>query len=304
MSEMASAPAVDRRLCLPRASFRDIRRVRKDYQRAFGRYPNLLRPRSFSEKMQWRKLFDLNPLYVILSDKLASREYVAARVGPEFLPPLLWTGDDADAVPFDALDPPYIVKCSHGSGFNVVVTDRTGLDAAEVRSKLRRHLGRNFGQAMREPGYAPVRPRLLVERLLMQPDGSPPNEPKLFAFDGRVRVVHTIVVGPDRSRRDAVYDPDWNYLGWHVVNDRYDRPLQRPERLAEMIAVAERIAQGFDHLRVDLYDWAGGVRVGELTLYNLSGLARFHPEEVDLTMGSWWRLPRPARRAFASMLPW
>src|SRR5580658_10426414 len=40
-----------------------IRRVRADYRRVTGRAPALLRPRRFTEKMQWRKLFELDPLF-------------------------------------------------------------------------------------------------------------------------------------------------------------------------------------------------------------------------------------------------
>ena len=40
-----------------------IHRVRTAYAHAHnGRKPRLLRPRRFTEKMQWRKLFDLNPI--------------------------------------------------------------------------------------------------------------------------------------------------------------------------------------------------------------------------------------------------
>jgi hypothetical protein len=45
-------------------------------------------PRRFTEKIQWRKLFDMNPVYAILCDKLAVRSYIAARIGEQFLVPL------------------------------------------------------------------------------------------------------------------------------------------------------------------------------------------------------------------------
>jgi hypothetical protein len=60
-----------------------IGRVRKAYRDYFGRELNLLRPRLFSEKVQWRKLFDLDPRFAIMSDKLAARGYIARIVGPD-----------------------------------------------------------------------------------------------------------------------------------------------------------------------------------------------------------------------------
>ena len=299
----ASSSSVFDRPRLPRATVADIRRIRAAYKRTFGHHPNLLRPRRFTEKIQWRKLFDLNPLFAVLSDKIAVRDFIAARVGRECLPPLLWIGDRADEIPFGSLDPPYVLKCSHGSNFNVLVPERADLDIGAARERLSQGLAMNYGLTWREPGYAPVRPRLLAERMLRQPDGSPPLEHKLFVFDGRVRVIWTIVVDANHNRQDAVHDPEWNWLGWHALNPCHERPLPRPERLAELIALAERLGAGFDHVRVDLYDAADGIRVGELTLYNLGGLVPFVPDEADVVLGSWWRLRHPIVRALVSMLP-
>jgi hypothetical protein len=77
-----------------------IRRVRGDYRRITGRSPRLLRPRRFTEKMQWRRLLELDPVVTVLSDKLAARDFIATRIGPGPQADLLWAGNDADAIPW------------------------------------------------------------------------------------------------------------------------------------------------------------------------------------------------------------
>src|SRR5208282_2681062 len=116
---------------------RVIRRVRADYRRVTGRAPALLRPRRFSEKMQWRKLFELDPTFAILSDKLAARDFVAARIGPGRQAEVLWVGNDADAIPFDRLLPPYALKSTHAAGQTIIVRDSASLDVAAVRTAAR-----------------------------------------------------------------------------------------------------------------------------------------------------------------------
>ena len=69
-----------------------ISRVRKAYRDYYGREPSLARPRLFTEKMQWRKLFDLDPRFAILSDKVAARDFIAREIGADYLPPLLLAG--------------------------------------------------------------------------------------------------------------------------------------------------------------------------------------------------------------------
>lgn len=287
---------------LPAPTFDDIRRVCRDYRGVFGRNPNLLRPRRFTEKIQWRKLFDLNPLYAVLSDKIAAKDFVASRVGDQWLPLLLWTGDTVDDIPFDTLEPPFILKCNHAAGHNVVVAERAMLDRDKARETLRSGLAHSWGSALREPGYVPIRPRLLAEQLMLEPDGGPPLEHKIFVFDGRARVVWTIFVDRSRSRFDAVYSRDWRPLHWCAFNPRYGGELPPPQQLEKFIELAERIGAGLDHVRVDFYEWNGQPRVGELTLYNLSGLTRFDPDEADFVLGSWWTLRHPFRRALRSTI--
>jgi hypothetical protein len=288
---------------LQRSNLSSLRQVFNDYHRVFGRYPNLVRSKRFTEKMQWRKLFDRHPLFAVLSDKIAAREFIASRVGANFLPDLLWTGTDPDKIPFDALEPPYVVKSTHGSGFySLIVSGGEAVEAELARERFREDLARNYGSMSCEPGYFSVPRRLMAERLLVQPDGSPPLEHKMLVFNGCVRVIQTNVVTRDRNRYETYYDSDWNRLCWYSNIDRYEHQLTRPDRLDDLIALGEHLGDGFDFIRVDSYDWEGGIRVGELTLYHQGGLVRLNPDEADFVLGSYWEVKYPIVRAFLSTL--
>jgi TupA-like ATPgrasp len=269
------------------------------YRRVFGRFPNLLVPQRFTEKIVWRRLFDLNPLYAVLSDKIAVRDFVTARVGAQWLPPLLWTGDSPDEIPFDRLKSPFILKCNHGAALNVIALDPATIDREDTRRRLRSWLALNYGRVMREPAYAPIRPRLLAEHLMFETSGLPPIEHKIFVFNGRARIVWSIVVDAKRSRFDAVYTHDWRPLHWRGINPSFYSPLPPPEKLDKFIELAETIGAGFDHIRVDFYEWNKRPVVGELTLYSYAGETRFEPDDADFVLGSWWELPQPVRRALA-----
>ena len=60
-------------------TLRSWRRYRYD----FGRFPNVLSPQTFNEKVQARKLFDRRPLFALWADKMAVRDWVAKIVGPD-----------------------------------------------------------------------------------------------------------------------------------------------------------------------------------------------------------------------------
>jgi hypothetical protein len=54
-----------------------------------------------------------------------------------------------------------------------------------------------------------------------------------------------------------------------------------------MLAAAETLASGFPFARVDLYDFGGSPRFGEVTFYPQSGFFRMSPR-YDLEVGRYW----------------
>jgi len=53
-----------------------------------------------------------------------------------------------------------------------------------------------------------------------------------------------------------------------------------------MLFVAEKLSEGFPHVRVDLYNInQEKIIFGELTFYHGSGFEKFYPEEWDLKFG-------------------
>ena len=144
-------------------------RVRRAYAKAHGRAPHLLRPRRFTEKIQWRKIFDFNPVFPTLGDKIAVREYIAGRIGREHLLPLLWSGAPAE-ISFDGIARPFFLKSTHSSGQVIMVGRDNVPDRAALRTRAESRLAINHGTAYDEPGYGPVLPRLMIEQTVTTAD--------------------------------------------------------------------------------------------------------------------------------------
>ena len=58
----------------------------------------------------------------------------------------------------------------------------------------------------------------------------------------------------------------------------------------EMLSIAERLGEGIDFVRVDLYASDDWVHVGELTLYPGGGFENYQPAEYDRILGDQWAL--------------
>lgn len=86
------------------------------YRSRLGREPELDAPRTFTEKILWRILYDRRQIWRTLRDKYRVRDFVRSRVGDQFLVPLLYVSRSPSNIPFDRLDDPYVVKPTHMSG--------------------------------------------------------------------------------------------------------------------------------------------------------------------------------------------
>jgi len=86
-------------------------------------------PVTFNEKVRYRIAYDRDPRLTRFADKVASRDYVAERIGEEFLTHLHGVYPSGAAVPWSSLPEEYVCKASHGSGAVVIVWEGAEADA-------------------------------------------------------------------------------------------------------------------------------------------------------------------------------
>jgi len=265
----------------------DLPWITRRFRRKMGYRPNLADPRTFNEKIVWRALNDRNPLLAETTCKLGARRHVERVVGPAYLPELYH--ETADPVTLPGLDLPaeYVIKPSHMCGRWFIVTPEAPAQWERIVPEARGWLETTYAKRHGLWGYWPIPHRIMVEELLRDARGGPVADYKFHVFHGRVEM---ILVVPLRSGTKArsYFDADWNMLPFHRGYPSAGA-LPRPERLNEMVQVAEAIGSAFDFVRVDMYNASRGVTVGELTQY--PGRNPFVPARFDRHYGSCWRLP-------------
>jgi hypothetical protein len=274
------------------------------YYERFGRFPDYADPRSYSEKVQWRKVFDRNPGLSVFCDKLAARELARLRAPDIQHAKILWCGDDVAAIPLETVTPPFVVKTSNQSHCIILVRKAEDLQAAAIRSRCRRWMAMPpHGAAVYEWGYKGTVRKIIVEQFLSRKKElvSPVNI-KIFVFAGKAR---WIFYSDGHGNQRGVYTPLWEPLPvdrWRK-GDReiLSMGVPPPPNLETMVASAEAIAAGFDHARVDLYNIDGSVFFGEITAYPYAGYATwvrkgsrcdaYPARDIDDEFGAYWVLP-------------
>src|ERR1700734_3538084 len=92
----------------------DSAAVKLAFWRAHGIWPAVANPKSFSEKVQYRKLFVRDELMSRFVDKEEMKRLVGDIVGHDaFTPQTYWVGNDVTGVEFNHIPRPFVVKPTH-----------------------------------------------------------------------------------------------------------------------------------------------------------------------------------------------
>ena len=250
-------------------------------------------PITFNEKLQWLKVYDNRPIKKMLVDKIAVREYVKNTVGEEYLIPVLGEWQCYDDIVFDELPNKFALKCNNGSGTNIIVNDKAEIDHTENSQKFNRWQKIKYEYLCGfEMQYADIAPRIYAEKLLINENGEDLRDYKVFVFNGIVKLIQVDIDRQHNHRRN-LYTPDWKYLPYSILYPTApDVKVEKPDCLDEMISVAQRLAGGFIHARVDFYIHNGRLYFGEITFTHGSGTEKFDPPEFGVEMGNWMKLER------------
>ncbi len=275
--------------------------IRLQYRIKFNQKINLKNPKRFSEKLQWYKLYYHDPVMTQCAGKHESRAYVESRGLAHILNPQLGVYRSADEIDFEALPDRFVIKATVGAaGQQVFVcTDKSTVDWDELKKKINGWMYKNPDKprknAGREWAYNHIPQRIVVEDYI---DSSACRHGllsyKIFCFDGKAEFLYIIADIKDGffDAGYGIYSPDFERLPYNRVGEvALELKEGKPENWEEMIEIAEKLAEGFPHVRVDLYNVEGKILFGEMTFYNDSGYMKYDPDEFDFIAGEMFRLP-------------
>lgn len=246
--------------------------------------------RSFNEKLQWVKMYDISPLMTRLADKYLVREWVADKIGEKYLIPLLGVWDHFDDIDFDALPDKFVLKCNHGSSMNIVVKDKRHFDRQKAKEQIELWLSINYAFAYYgfELQYKDIPRKIIAEQYIEQMDENLLDY-KIHCFGGEAKIIQ-VIGSRDMQRhtaKEAFFDPQWKpaNLMYHIY-DSFSTLPEKPGNLEEMLHLAEALSRDFRYVRVDLYQIDGQIKFGEMTFTPAAGFGIWTGDEQYL-VGSW-----------------
>lgn len=251
------------------------------------KYPlRLKNPKTFNEKLQWLKLYDRNPLYTYLVDKVKVKEIVSEKIGKEYIIPTLAVWNNAAEIDMSILPQSFVLKCNHGGGNTGVflVKDQSLIDLKSIKKTLNNIMHSSIYDLYREWPYKNIKRCVFAEELL----GTGIDDYKFFCFNG---YVDSVMVCSDRNSGDTkfyFFDKDWKLLRYNIRGKEAPEnfSLPKPKNLRKMFEIASILSEGIPFVRVDLYNIEGKIYFGEMTFFPASGLDRNLLKETDIYFGN------------------
>ena len=249
---------------------------------------NVLKPKSFNEKLQIIKIRKESEELWKYADKYTVREYVRDLIGDRYLVKLIGEWETVAQIDFESLPTRFVMKCTHGSGYNYICSDKSIVDKKSVMTQFDTWMHENYAYYGFELQYLKIQPRIIAEEYVCDIDSKDTvNDYKIYVFGGKAKYIHVDIDRFGNHRR--VF---YNSL-WERVNIEYTYPndtdidISKPDNLNEMIEIAEKLGADFCFVRIDLYRTIEGIKFGEMTFSPDCGFGVFSSETVEDEWGEW-----------------
>ena len=256
-----------------------------------GKRLNLDNPTDFMDKIQWLKFYYYTENYGHLVDKFAVRSFVEQKIGSKYLNDFIGIYNDVDSIDFDKLPNQFALKATHGSGYNIIVADKSKLNFRNVKKQLNKYLRQDYSKTNQEAIYRNIKPRILAEKYLQQSEANNIIDYKFFCFHGCAKFVWVKTLHNGKYK-NCYYDLNWNKIKEDSNTSNYlDIDMEKPENLDEMINISNQLASELIFVRVDLYSIKNQIYFGELTFFPWGGKQRLTVEYFNVHFGKLINLP-------------
>jgi len=268
--------------------------ARYRFRRDRGRSLNLINPQCFDEKLFWLMLYWRHPLKTLCGDKYTIRAYVEAHGLGHILPELWGVYEKTSEIDFGNLPERFVLKCTHGCGFNIICIDKGKLDIDDAKRRLDKWLKKDFSKMYGEIHYSGMKPRIVCERYLDDLDNELPCDYKVYCFNGKAHFTMACTereLENHRAKYD-LYDREWkNKLPYSKSSMLSDRKIPKPVTYEEIIEAAEILSKPFPFVRVDFYSINGKTILGEMTFTPAGCIDAGYTDIAQYELGKLIKLP-------------
>lgn len=269
--------------------FRKIRRYIKDPYHSIGyemfrKYPQLMSDKyylsilwefqmgyrldwnhleTYNEKLQWLKLYDRKAAYTKMVDKYRVKQWVAEKIGKEYVIPTLAVYNSVDEIDVTKLPNQFVLKCNHDSGSVIICENKEKFDIERAKMQLKDALGENFYWRAREWPYKNVKPCIFAEQFIRtNPRLDKKNDNHSYT-ESELKIIH-VDMDCFRWNKSRMYSGFWSTIEEEIGTSRNNESASLSNEMFDFLG---RLNEEYGPVQGEFYQIDNDVYFGDLT-YN------------------------------------
>ena len=231
-------------------------------------------------------MHDVTKLKGKCADKILLHQYSKRILKKDICNKILKIYEEPFKINITELPEQFVLKTNHGSGFNIIVYNKTELDINWAKQQLYDWLQIDYGKNNAEFHYSFIKRKVFAEEYI----GKQLNNYKFLCYNGEPKFV-LLYKKVDGIEYRTFLDINWNRLDFHCISfphptEVYPKPLNY-ELIKEY---SRKLAKPFKLVRVDLYENNGEIRLGELTFTPFNSHIICSKQEHNIELGKYLKL--------------
>jgi len=245
-------------------------------------------PKNINEKLQCLKLGEYynNQIITNCCDKVLVKEWIKTKGTICKTAETYGVYDNPDQIRWSDLPNKFVIKCNHGSGYNIICDDKSKIDIIAIKQTLRKWLKEDYWTEFCETQYKYIKKKIIIEENL----GHSISTYKFYCFNGQPKVMYISSNG-ENGEIDKYFDFfDMNFQ-WQDIRLKYHmnnrEKIKKPECWNKLVEIVKSLSKEFKFVRVDLYVVKGDIYLSEMTFMPTGGYMSFDKPEVLIEWGNW-----------------
>ena len=241
---------------------------------------------TIQDKLNWLSIHDVKKLKGKCADKILIHEYSKRILKKDICNKILKVYDNPDQINIDELPDQFVLKTNHGSGFNIIVQNKSKLNVERAKMKLAAWLKFDFGADGAQFHYSFIKRKAFAEEYI----GKDLCNYKFLCFNGIPRYLYL-------SKRYGIknyltyFDMEWNRLDFHCVGPPHPTDIYpKPKNFELMKKYATKLSRPFKFVRVDFYEYNNEVRLGEMTFTPTNCDVKCKNKEHNIELGKYLKI--------------
>ena len=254
----------------------------------FSKLRGIIKPNltTIQDKLNYLLVHESPEYKTKIADKILLHDFSINKLGKDICVPIIKIYNDSNDINLEELPNKFVLKCNHGSGMNILCSNKTNFDINRAKFQLNKWKNINYGLMTNEFQYINIKRKIFAEEFLKENI----EDYKIYCFHGIPKFIRVQQkLEETHSKINNYYDLDWKLTdietGLRGFVRRPDIAFKKPINLDLMIKYSKILSEDFAFVRVDFYDINGKIYLGEMTFSPSNINFKLKNKEQSLELG-------------------